>query len=211
MMWRLLSVDIETGGPDPSRHPLLAIGTAFVVWNRDWRIERKRFVLNFEEEDFDPNSLSFWMKNRPVLEKMKTERKSDALCRFADYLAQLDADGPVTLISDNPTFDFGWITLYMCTRLAQMPVDFVRHHPGCMHPTPIHRKHVDVRSYVTGCIATSLNVPRRLPANFYETSHYPDLDAERCLKLFLHYASMSQRNIPFPRPGICICHLSVNK
>lgn len=160
-------------------HELMAIGTAFVAWDKTPRVvNRRRFVLPFAIDRFDKITYdNFWIRHLDVLEVLKSERKSSALHDFLAYVRELDAQGRVIIVTDNPAYDVGWINFYLAMQ-RMMPLDY-----SYVGGSYTHRKHLDVRSLMLGLqMTSSVNRSRQRLVNY--KPHLPDWDAEHVLHIF---------------------------
>ncbi len=113
MIRPILAIDIESGGCQPSKHPLIAIGTCLV--RADGSEEKKLFTLDFDFDQFEASCVEqFWSRHMDKLEKLK----APAVGAIADYVDCLDKQfDDLTLISDNPSYDIDFINYYYDTKL----------------------------------------------------------------------------------------------
>lgn len=104
----LLAIDIRTGGRDPMRHQLIAIGT--YLHCPDGYTEKKKFIFDFDYSNFELRCWKdFWTQNRPLLDYYK-QYKKDTIHDFIDYIDKLDAKhDEIQILTDNPVFDIGFI------------------------------------------------------------------------------------------------------
>ena len=118
----ILSIDIESGGCQPSKHPLVAIGICF--WNNGLK-EKKLFRFEFDYSKFEPRCVEeFWSKNMDKLEKFRSLPISN-IKEFADYVDKLDEKYPnLTILSDNPAYDIGFINYLYDTQLNRKPLQY---------------------------------------------------------------------------------------
>ena len=114
-----LALDIETGGPRQPEHQLVSIGMALVD-DRGNVIERQRFAVPFDIEQFDRATLTeFWQneeKNPGITKLLETfhaegaamPSKKAAIQAFVDAYDRITSQYPdAQLVSDYPEFDIG--------------------------------------------------------------------------------------------------------
>jgi hypothetical protein len=121
-------VDVEFGGWNPLKHPLIAIGMCVVA---DSKIQPLDYTVSFpfDIEDFEPNTREFWEKHLPVLQNLKenatTRSKeqvvSDIIAFFNRVIDQFplkpgsgDSNRKIILASDD-VCDFLWLDTLFCT------------------------------------------------------------------------------------------------
>ena len=128
MSFPLLTIDVESGGCQVTRHPLIAIGVDFrlVEPSRQLGSNNKRiFRFPFDIKDFEPRCMEeFWSKNMDKLEKLKALPIS-TIADFAQYVDELDAKYPdLVIMADNPTFDVGFINYLYDRDLNRKPLQY---------------------------------------------------------------------------------------
>ena len=119
----ILSIDIETGGPQASRHPLIAVGTC--VRDTNGHKDKRIFRMEFDESKFDPEcAREFWSKHRDILDKIKTLPIS-TIQDVADYIDSVDRAYPnLAIVSDNPAFDIGILDYHYDVVLNRKPLQY---------------------------------------------------------------------------------------
>lgn len=126
-----LAIDIETGGKDAVLHPLVAIGTCFYG---PFGVKEKRlFVFPFNPLAFEKRCVEeHWSKHTDKLQFFLDYPTKSTYEDFTNYVDALDKKyANVTLVSDNPTFDIGFLNSiltshnlqYPCTGGYRMPID----------------------------------------------------------------------------------------
>lgn len=132
-MWKtetkILAVDIETSGPSLKSNGILAIGICLgdLRGNVD---KKERINVCLEEEHcFDDVCLSnFWNKPGPslVLRTIQIDplTPKDAIQKFVSILDEYDRLYNLTIVSDNPTFDFYFLSYYMDKYLCRKPLNY---------------------------------------------------------------------------------------
>lgn len=126
-----LAIDIETGGKDAVLHPVIAVGTCFYG---PFGVKEKRlFVFEFHPHAFEKRCIEeFWSKHTDKLQFFLDYPTKSTLSEFVDYIDALDKKyANVTLVSDNPAFDIGFLSAklglrnlqYPCTGGYRMPID----------------------------------------------------------------------------------------
>lgn len=119
----LLAIDIETGGPQASRHPLIAIGTC--VRDVTGYKEKRIFRLPFHEALFDIDCVrEFWSKHQDILDKI-TALPVSTIQDVANYIDSVDkAHSDLAIVSDNPAYDIGFINHYYDVQLNRKPLQY---------------------------------------------------------------------------------------
>lgn len=141
-------VDIETEGPDPGRHTMTQL--AAVVFDEEWKIE-KEFNVYLQRHPattlgvfrtWQKDTVDWWMRTAPHrYQDMKDRCRDgvDAQTALSKFFEWLPAD---PLIWAWPTcFDIAFLQSY-----ARDYFSLLSHHLW---------KNADVRSWMSGCIATS--------------------------------------------------------
>ncbi len=132
-----IGIDIETGGPVVTKHPLVSIGVA-IVDQDGLTIDKKRFPIPFNRKDFDSNCMKeFWQneKNNPGITKMldmfekegkKIGSMEKALGNFYEwFLTTYEKYPDAQLISDFSEFDIGWINYAIGKYLNKPHLGFI--------------------------------------------------------------------------------------
>ena len=180
----VLCIDIETGGCQPSKHPLIAIGTC--LRHPDGKKEKKIWVFQFDEKDFEERCVvEFWSKNRDKLEKLGSFPKS-GISDFAAYIDSIDEQYPdLILMSDNPQYDIGFINYHYDVYLDRKPLSYKK--------TGQYRVIVDQNSYLWAMLPEE-DDPWVWDSKVLEKykfkvdsvhSHLPHEDAEHILDIFI--------------------------
>jgi ribonuclease T len=111
-----VSVDVETAGPSPSRHPLMAIGACLVA------DPEQGFYAELQPDsaDADPRALAVSGLSLDGLRETG-EEPAAALERLAQWLAQVtDGDRPV-FVGFNAPFDWSFVNDYFHRYRGQNP------------------------------------------------------------------------------------------
>jgi hypothetical protein len=116
-----LPIDIEAGGKNPALHPLVAVGTCF--YGPFGLKEKRLFVFAFDVRDFEPRCVSeFWSKHPDKLQFFQDYPTKSTLQDFVDYVDALDTKyANLTLVTDNPAFDIGFLNAKLSPRNLQYP------------------------------------------------------------------------------------------
>lgn len=121
MIRPLLAIDIESGGCQPSKHPLIAIGTC--LFKPCGSKEKKIFRFNFDYAKFEPKCVEeFWSKHQDKLDKLK-QLPISSIADFANYVDDLDKQfDNLTILSDNPSYDISFINYVYDVELNRKPI-----------------------------------------------------------------------------------------
>ena len=136
----LCAIDIERAGPH-FHHGIMAIGVCFGHANGKV-LEQQVFCWAVPpEEEFDPDTWTWWQQFPDVLARIDRERISHPLDEFQQFMVDLERKyGPFgrkhndttrfELVSDNPAYDIGHINLQLHLAgfvypLAEMFDDYV--------------------------------------------------------------------------------------
>lgn len=113
----IVAFDIETRGKSPSQHGIVAVGLVLgtpdgtVVDKITWKVKPL-----FEHQTYEQRCLDeFWNKQgdlRTVLERDAIDARAFAH-EFRAKLDDLERNFALYLVSDNPTFDAGFINYYL--------------------------------------------------------------------------------------------------
>jgi hypothetical protein len=113
----LLGFDIETGGPKPLIHPLLAVGFSIFRWNgKDLDglklIDTLEVHIEAPVETYDEDTLQFWKKNPEAWDIVRkdTISEADAADKLITFLKKyqgqaLNEERPFRIVTDNCWFD----------------------------------------------------------------------------------------------------------
>ncbi len=103
-------VDLETLGTDPKNSPVIQIGAVAVL---DTKIEDSFYslscgVVNFK--DADVRTVEWWLQTNPhklaeILASGNNRTEEDLICRFMDWLTDLNSEYDVFLWGKGPEFD----------------------------------------------------------------------------------------------------------
>jgi DNA polymerase III alpha subunit (gram-positive type) len=102
-MARFVSIDIETGGLDPQKHPITEVGMVIEDLNRS--ISKVEFSLPFDQADCDPVALEIQGWGKRDLPK----RWEPA--RAAGFIHESTRDAH--LVGKNPWFDSGFLEVFL--------------------------------------------------------------------------------------------------
>lgn len=132
----IFSIDIETSGPSLTNNGILAIG--YCAGTIDGNILlKKRVCLSLENRCFDDLCLNeFWRKNEETLKQIISEQVTikNALSIFINDLDEFDKTYNVSIISDCPTFDIGFINYYLSVYLDRLPLNYKLNNSSLFRP-----------------------------------------------------------------------------
>ena len=108
----IFSLDIETSGPIYTKHGILAIGwcaglsDGVIVGSGQINMSLPEGT-DFEKKCWE----EFWSKNIPTLQKLKEGAVTavEGTANFISVLDKYEQDYDVMIITDNPSFDVGFI------------------------------------------------------------------------------------------------------
>lgn len=128
---KLISVDVETAGPNPSQYSLLAIGASCVFFpKRNFYIELKPVNLSFQPEALESSGFS--------LKKLAVEgaEPAEAMQRFETWLEQVVPAGQHPIFAGfNAPFDWMFVNDYFHRFLGHNPFGYAA---------------IDIKSYYMG-------------------------------------------------------------
>lgn len=114
---RLVSVDVETAGPNPYDYSLLSIGACTLLDPRkDFYIELQPTSMNSDEQAMEIHRLD--------LDKLskRGEQPRQAMMQFADWLANnITSDQPPLFMGFNASFDWMFVCDYFHRFLGRNP------------------------------------------------------------------------------------------
>lgn len=114
----IFAFDIETRGKSPRKHGILAVGVVIglsngvVLFKKQWNVNTLFDNQGIEQRCFD----EFWSKQPP---EVWTSLRKDLVTpytfakEFRTLLDDWEKLGDLYLLSDNPTFDAGFINYYL--------------------------------------------------------------------------------------------------
>lgn len=184
----ILAIDIETTGPSVYRNDMFAIGYVYLNSFSDVLL-KKRISLNYNNERFDGKCLNFWLreKNYKIFEQIT---KETVPIRYAmeifynDFMA-FKKNYNVIIVSDNPTFDIGFINYYLDKYIGKPPININPHF------SPIH----DLKSFLRGkcshikISSKNITIQKYCDLLYISTvdinhDHNPENDAEYIAKVY---------------------------
>ncbi len=128
---KLISVDVETAGPNPSQYSLLAIGASCVFFpERNFYIELKPVSMSFQPEALESSGFS--------LEKLTMEGvdPAEAMQRFETWLEEVIPAGQRPIFAGfNAPFDWMFVNDYFHRFLGHNPFGYAA---------------IDIKSYYMG-------------------------------------------------------------
>jgi hypothetical protein len=113
----IFSFDIETRGQSAVRNGLLAVGIVAGTTSGTLLMKKRFHVAPLVNQDYDPVCLEeFWSKHKDVKDELEQNTMSPK--QFAQEFRELLNDfekkqQSLYLLSDNPTFDAGFINYYL--------------------------------------------------------------------------------------------------
>jgi hypothetical protein len=191
----ILFPDIETSGPQKSKHAMIALG--WCLGFEDGTIIDSGYLC-FKMDDtqsFDKDTKSnFWDKNKELLDKFLLESKDtmSQISLFAHKLDEWDTKYDLHIVSDNPVFDVAWIDYYFDKYLDRKPLSYKLN----MSNRENYRSIFDSDSYARGVLHMGYNkakindkiVMQKFGFNVdNQYTHRPDQDAKY---LFLYHIGL---------------------
>ena len=173
---RILAIDIETSGPSVKKNGILAIGIC--LGDLFGNVENKqRINVNLDKHHcFDEVCLSqFWNKPGPsqvlrIIQK-DTLPPKEAMQKFISIIDEYDKTYKLSIISDNPTFDFYFLSFYMEHYLDRKPLNYKL--------GTTYRQLIDTCSFARG---QKLGKVEKAPTINTQSNilhdHFPENDAE---------------------------------
>ena len=170
----VLVIDIETSGPSVTKNGILAIG--YCLGDSNGRIYDKcRIDVDLMDRVFDEQcKKDFWDTPGPS-EVLKTIQRSplhpkEAMTQFIDMLDKYDTMYNLTIMSDNPSFDFYFISYYMDLFADRRPINY--------RFGTTYRPVIDFNSYSKGRFGTGYRKHPSRSQSKVQYDHFPDNDAE---------------------------------
>ncbi len=123
----IVTLDVETGGEKPGKHPLMAIGACRMDLKTG--VVKDRFQIFLEEGDLeiDPQCWKdFWSKHEDVLKFIRKNAIDfdTGIRAFVSWLDKIDAQHPnIILASDTTGFDNAWINWALGT-VGRLPIEY---------------------------------------------------------------------------------------
>ena len=181
----IVAVDIETSGPSVLRNGILAIG--FCLGDMKGSvIQKKRIHVALDDHHtFDERCLTdFWDKpaNKKVLEtiQVNTSPPAKAIREFVQAIDTFDEHYQVSLVSDNPTFDFYFLNYYLDYYLKRKPLNYMF--------GEIYRSLIDSKSFLRRYLGCNYRKSMQLKFHGVKHDHFPENDAEYIyLCYYSHY------------------------
>lgn len=120
------AIDIETTGPNILKHGIISIG--YCIGNITGQIYlKKRINLKLDDNiTFDSDTEKFWYKHISILELLKLNQimPKDAMELFIKDIDKYDSIGKLIIISDNITFDLGFLNYYLAKYIDRLPLTY---------------------------------------------------------------------------------------
>lgn len=124
----ICAIDIETSGPNLIKNAILSIGYCIGDIYGNIHIKERIDLKMPEECGFDKQCYDeFWINH---LEKLKIFKNSaldpqEGIKQFTDTLDSFGNE--LIIISDNPSFDIGFINYYICKYSNRKPLNYDNH------------------------------------------------------------------------------------
>jgi len=193
----LCAIDIETSGPNILKHSIISIG--YCIGNIIGQIYlKKRINIKTDNIIYDPETEKFWNKHIGILELLKVNQftSQEAMTEFIKDIDRFDMTGKLIIISDNITFDLGFINYYLAKYLDRLPLTYKLGKEF----RPVY----DIDSYARGLLkkdyqtiwTNDLELEKKLKFKIkrnIELIHTPDNDAEYLYNL--HRLTLLHKNI----------------
>lgn len=184
----IFSLDIETSGAKYTKHGILSIG--WCAGRTDGTFDSGQINMSLPEgTDFEQKCWEeFWSKNISTLQKLKEGAVSpvEGIKNFISILDGYEQDYDVMIITDNPSFDIGFINYYLATYLDRNPLtydSFEKYRPifdtDCYTRGVLHMQYNNKWTSDRDIIA-HLNIDT---SEFTSHSHTPKDDATRIFQL----------------------------
>lgn len=181
----IIAIDIEATGPRFSKNGIISIGYCAGTMDGEV-ILKKRVSLDLEGKSFDKSCYDqFWIKNLDLLETLKKEAVpiKEGLQKFISDFDSLNEKYELIPISDNPSYDIGFINYYLDFYLDRLPLNYVN---GGDDYRPIFDSDCYSRGllgmkYSDGIWTSDKDVREKLSFEIPDSvvhDHYPDNDAE---------------------------------
>ncbi|MCI5052079.1 MAG: hypothetical protein MRY21_02950 [Simkaniaceae bacterium] len=116
-MSQILAIDIETSGPSMVKHGILSIGA--IAGSDAFEVN-----IALEGREYDTLCLEQFWKRHPKAHAHVTKdplAPKEAMARFAAFL---DRHNRAMIVSDNPSFDIGWLNLYLALYTERLPINY---------------------------------------------------------------------------------------
>jgi len=203
----LLGVDVESAGPQPLRHPVVAVGFSVGIYHPGDKVyaevDRRRFAFTVSLNEFDSVCMNdFWDKQDPANFRALV-LGLDPACRpwpreygwhqVASYIDSLErhphlsGGHPWLILTDQPGFDMTFITVNLDRYANRLPLNYDS--TGKWGRRTIDTNLVRETSRVPSVSKVELS---RLHAGVRH-SHLPEEDARWHLANFTHYDSRHLR------------------
>jgi DNA polymerase III epsilon subunit-like protein len=171
----LLAVDVETGGLDPARHPILS----FAAWP-NWKQQPfYRLVLPDIDAPIDPEAAEVNGYDRVIWEKSGAAPIDQVLADFRVWLLARPGEvGAITPVAHNAGFDRGFLAA--ATRRLNVS-ELFPHRWECSQATLLAARRAGI--VVPG--GSSLDALADLTGQHRPAVHAADVDARVCLRGYL--------------------------
>ena len=179
----IFAFDIETRGKSPARHGIVSCGVCIGTTSGKVMMKTRWNVAKAAGQSFEPRCMEeFWNKQGRLLEELSDNPMSpqDFAELFRRILDSYDAKYDVYLLSDNPTFDAGFINHY----LDLAGLDSMQYKADGRSYRSVH----DSDSYSRGFMQYGFDRPwvsdKDLGVPLPDIpAHYPENDAERIYRV----------------------------
>lgn len=123
----LCAIDIETSGSHMINNGIISIGYCFGTLNGKI-VESNRINLELPAEcSFEELCWKeFWVFHKETLTLLQKDTVSATvgINTFVDILDSYDKEHGVTIITDNPSFDIGFLNYYICKYTKRLPLNY---------------------------------------------------------------------------------------
>lgn len=121
-----VSIDIESDGPCPGLHSMLALGAYAFRTDSDWSDTFTANLYPFEGAIQDPSTMQFWAGQPAAWEALQKERVHPriAMQEFGAWIDELKKQGGVLAVAWPAGFDFSFVYWYSHWFLGKSPLGF---------------------------------------------------------------------------------------
>jgi hypothetical protein len=112
----IIAFDIEARGKSASKHGIVAVGIVAGLSNGAISFEKEWRVSPMQGQSYEPRCLfEFWNKNPELKKRLEEDTVSPMsfATAFRSMIDTYEANFEIYLLSDNPTFDAGFINFYL--------------------------------------------------------------------------------------------------
>lgn len=123
----IFSIDIETSGPLVTKHQIIALGFYACFVDSGEQILKERIVFEGPYEYDTATWETFWSNHSNILEEFSKSiqwKPMYAMEVFSSHLDALDRTYDVLIVSDNASFDFGFVNYYLSKYLDRRPLNY---------------------------------------------------------------------------------------